>query len=174
MEGKESVERSTSPPRGRSPGRSPMKGSPEKNLAEINAQLAEIRKKRQDLSVHRMEPFNSPNPNRDILKAPKKVYHHPNFEYIVGQITSSPYLTNPLKKYPDQTFTVIEEVRKLKQQGIKYKDLKKEQVPFDYPSAKETFTKEIINFHPSFARLRSNAWVSRSLFFLLLEMKNLI
>jgi hypothetical protein len=130
---------------------SPKKKAVEKRVDEITAQINEIRKKRLEMSGVKEEKPGTPK--RDITKIPKRVFHHPNLDFIIGEVVYSPYMTNPLDRYPSQTFTVVEEVRKYKQKGLKYQDIPKEKVPFDIKLSRSTFRREVLDFRPSFTSL---------------------
>lgn len=54
-------------------------------------------------------------------------------------------MTKPLDKYPKKTITLVHELRDMKRNGIKLKNLAPEKIPFDLEKAKEDF-RGIVNF----------------------------
>ena len=53
----------------------------------------------------------------DYTKIPKKKFRHPQLEYTIAEIMHSPYLTNPLNKYPKEVFTMSSKLKELKSAG---------------------------------------------------------
>ena len=102
-----------------------------------------------------MTPLDVERNVRKNVKTPKdtkrnKLYH-PNLEYIVEKIIHSPYLTKPGDKYPETTFSVPEAIRDFKEQGIIYKNIPENEVPFDFEQSKKRFVEEIVNYKPKYS-----------------------
>lgn len=138
--------------------------APEEHLTELTNQINEVRRLRREF-----EKSNSNEGTSAAVKAlnekkkleikkqlalekkMKSTLYHPNLEYILGEVVHSPYMTKPLDKYPEKTFTLVHELREYKRQGIKYKDLPKEKVPYNVEVIKKTFVDDIMHFKPNYS-----------------------
>ena len=58
-------------------------------LKMIEAKLAEIRLKKKEME-HEQDKTRIRSPPRDYSKVPKTYFHHPQLEYIFGEIVHSP------------------------------------------------------------------------------------
>ncbi len=77
--------------------------------------------------------------------------HHPNLEYVYGQVLYSPYLTKPLDPYPQKTLKGVDKLNELKNKGYsKFKDIPQGERPYDVKAAKKEFIKEVIMYHPCY------------------------
>lgn len=69
---------------------------------------------------------------------------HPNLEYVIAEVSMSPYLTDPVDNYPISNLKTFEKIRDLRQKGLKYEDVPKAELPFDYEKVRDTFVNEIL------------------------------
>lgn len=122
--------------------------SAEKKLEEINAQLAAIRKEREESTAKKTGRVMGKR--TDYSKRPKKSFHHPNLELVMGELIYSPYRIHPLATYPDETFRMSEKLKELRQNGQKFEELPDEEKPFDLKHVKRSFMSEIANYNPGF------------------------
>ena len=101
-----------------------------------------------------MAPIDIDKSSRKNVKTPKDMkknkLYHPNLEYVVEKIIHSPYLTKPGDKYPETTFSVPEAIRDFKEQGIIYKNIPENEVPFDFEHSKKRFVEEVVNYKPKY------------------------
>ncbi len=136
----------------------------EEHLTELTKQINEIRRLRREFEKSNSDEGTSAavkalNEKKKIEiqkqmaleKKMKSTLYHPNLEYILGEVVHSPYMTKPLDKYPEKTFTLVHELREYKRQGIKYKDLPKEKVPYSVEEIKKTFVNDIMHFKPNYS-----------------------
>jgi len=61
---------------------------------------------------------------------------------------NSPYLTNPLNKYPKENNKLSLKIKELKKAGIKYHDLNEEEKPFNYDELMKRFNDEVCYYLP--------------------------
>ncbi len=138
--------------------------APEEHLTELTNQINEVRRLRREFEKSNSNEGTSAavkalNEKKKLeikkqLALEKKMrstLYHPNLEYILGEVVHSPYMTKPLDKYPEKTFTLVHELREYKRQGIKYKDLPKEKVPYNVEEIKKTFVDDIMHFKPNYS-----------------------
>jgi hypothetical protein len=124
------------------------------DIDELQRKINEVRKQREAIGHENQ----SKSPHKKRIKSPeikkkkknKDALYHPNLAYILGEIVHSPYMTSPLEKYPTRTFTIVEELRTLKREGKKYKDLPKDKRPYKIDDIKKTFVKEVVEFKPCY------------------------
>lgn len=129
----------------------------QEKLKELETKLAVVRLKKKEILRTDCSSSKIKSPKTDFDKFPKKVLHHPKLEYIMGEVAHSPYLTKPLDPYTPSTINMVYELRAMKKEGIKLKDLPKEEQPFDPVKIKQQFMKEVIQFLPHFAQKISSA-----------------
>lgn len=129
------------------------KPSVQDKLEEINNRLALVRRKiagRKFESQKSISTAISSKKNSQTTSSYKKM-HHPNLEYIFGEVVYSPYMTKPLDPYPKETFLIPEKLRELRQSGSKLKELPKDQQPFDVEAVKTRFIEEVVNYKDNFS-----------------------
>ncbi len=130
--------------------------SAEKKLEEINKQLAAIRKEREESSSKKSGRVLGKR--TDYSKRPKKSFHHPNLEYVMGELIYSPYRTHPLAKYPEETFRMNDKLKDLRKSGCKFDDLPEQEKPYDVQQVRKSFVKEIANYNPGF-NIKAVSWL---------------
>lgn len=114
-------------------------------LEEINQQLAEVRKQKQELE--------KPVKRKSIKlekKGSKNSFHHPKLDYVMAEVVYSPYMTKPNEKYSEDTLKVPEKLRELKKLGSKLKDIPPELQPFDVEKVKEKFIEDVVKYTVSY------------------------
>lgn len=151
--------------------RATTSSSKKQSLDDINEKLKGVRLRRIELSTPALSklPFNGSMNSKSSLTTPLDVernvrknvktpkdtkrnkLYHPNLEYVVEKIIHSPYLTKPGDKYPETTFSVPEAIRDFKEQGIIYKNIPENEVPFDFEQSKKRFVEEIVNYKPKYS-----------------------
>ena len=101
-----------------------------KKLAKIDEELAEVARQKNILDPKKDKKHFPKKIDRS--KKPKKSFSHPKLDFVYGEVAFSPYLTKPLDPYPETTFTVVEDLRELKRQGVnKIDKLPKDKQPYD-------------------------------------------
>eukprot|EP01038_Epipyxis_sp_PR26KG_P010293 gene10293-13837_t len=148
-----SIPRSLSPSTNHNSLSSPSSVIAKKKIDEIAEQLLEVRRKR--LEFNGADKSNSGrvhSARRDYAKKVAKSFHHPNFEYVLGEIVYSPYLTRPSAAYSDETFQMASRLRELRKTGCRFKDLPKEKAPYNLIEAKNKFINDVVNYNPSFTK----------------------
>lgn len=85
---------------------------------------------------------------KNYSKYPHKKFGHPQLEYTIAEIMNSPYLANPLDKYPEKNNKLSLKIKELKKAGIKYHDLNEEEKPFDYKELMKRFNDEVCYYLP--------------------------
>ena len=120
-----------------------------KKLAKIDEELAEVARQKNILDPKKDKKHFPKKIDRS--KKPKKSFSHPKLDFVYGEVAFSPYLTKPLDPYPETTFTVVEDLRELKRQGVnKIDKLPKDKQPYDPKKVKKTFIEDVINYEVSF------------------------
>lgn len=119
------------------------KKSAEERLKEINEKIAKIREERAALS--RMGKGRVQGKRVDYAQSPKKPpFHHPQLEYVYGEIMNSPYLTNPIDyHYDDEMFEMDAKLKQLRQRGRKYEKLPEYERLYDVKEVKKSFIKKV-------------------------------
>ncbi len=120
-------------------------------IDELAVKINEIRKQRLEMDhkyTNSKAKKKKADPNRHKFKLE---FHHPNLEYVYGQVLYSPYLTKPLDPYPEKTLKGVDKLNELKSKGYyKFEDIPEEERPYDVKQAKKEFIKEVIKYHPSY------------------------
>ena len=86
--------------------------------------------------------------SKNYSKYPHKRFGHPQLEYTIAEIMNSPYLANPLDKYPKENNKLSLKIKELKKAGIKYHDLNEEEKPFNYEELMKRFNDEVCYYLP--------------------------
>lgn len=123
-------------------------GQLQKKLEDITKQLSEVREKR--LKLKKFDDGRVYGPRTDYTKVPRKLFSHPKLEYVYGEIMTSPYLINPIDKYPKANLELSETVKALKHKNIPFKELPPELKPYDETQVKKQFIREVCNYNPKF------------------------
>jgi hypothetical protein len=131
-------------------------------IEEITKQIQKLRIHRQSLDDDVKSIFKRKIHSKSLKKRPQTTNHpvhhtnakeqvynrtrmcHPNLEFVLAEVSMSPYLTDPLAKYPTSTMKAIEKVRELRQSGLKFEEIPKDELPFDYEKVRDTFVNEIL------------------------------
>lgn len=119
-------------------------------IAILSEKINEIRKQRLEMQISLEHDSKKKVTRKTEKEHINKRFHHPNLEYVYGEVIYSPYLVKPLDPYPKETFEVVDELREFKRKGYKYKDIPKGEAPYDVGAAKKIFIKEVIQYHPSY------------------------
>ncbi len=118
-------------------------------LEDINKQIADIRKLRQEASHNTNGRVNGPKKNYD--QKPKKTFHHSNLDFVIGEIVYSPYMTKPQERYPEQTFKMVGKLRDMKRRGVSFLTVPEHEKPYCEKEVKNIFIKEVVNYMPAFS-----------------------
>ena len=109
--------------------------------------------------MRRFNTLNSGNPSHStsktfkkstVSKSTKRVFYHPNIDYVYAEVTNSPYLTRPDQKYSKDTLFMSSKLRKLKvaNQGKPLRDI--QDTPCNVEKAEEDFLHKVIEYKPLF------------------------
>lgn len=129
-------------------------------IKELNFQIQKIHEERKATSP--MRRFNTlhsgPSAHNgsklskksNASKRNKRVFYHPNIDYVYAEVTNSPYLTKPDQNYSKETLFTSSKLRKLKvaNQGRPLRDI--QDTPCNVEKAEEDFLHKVIEYKPLF------------------------
>lgn len=124
-------------------------------LDEINQQLAAVRLKLATLQHDNKSPHKSPprehgDKHGEKHGKYKSAFHHPKLDLVMGEIVNSPYMTAPMDRYPQETFSVPQKIQELKNKHSA-EDIPREELPYDVNEIKHRFLDEVVNYNVSYA-----------------------
>lgn len=125
-------------------------------IQAINIQLQKLKKERLSTNDDVKAKYTRRLPNYHPYQETKKKHYqneliykrtrlcHPKLEYVLAEVSLSPYLINPGDSYPVTILKNYDKVRELRAQGVKVQDIPKEELPFDVDEVKDTFVENIM------------------------------
>mmetsp|Transcript_20372 Transcript_20372/g.37822 ORF Transcript_20372/g.37822 Transcript_20372/m.37822 type:complete len:703 (-) Transcript_20372:151-2259(-) len=126
-------------------------------IKELNIQIQKIHDERKATSPMRRFNGGPSGHNRSKIskksiasKPTKRVFYHPNIDYVYAEVTNSPYLTKPDQNYTKETLFTSNKLRKLKvaNQGRPLRDI--QDTPCNVEQAEEDFLHKVIEYKPLF------------------------
>lgn len=88
-----------------------------------------------------------PSPNKNDLNIKK--FYHPNIEYVISELSMSPYLTRPSAGVKHQKIKCLEKIREYKFNGMKFSDIPLDKLPYqvNVEKMKDEFVNKIMSFN---------------------------
>lgn len=122
-------------------------------LDEINQQLAAVRLKLATLQHDNKSPHKSPPKENNDKHGKKSAFHHPKLDLVMGEVVHSPYMTAPMDRYPQETFSVPKKIQELKKKHSA--DIPRDELPYDMNEIKHRFIDEVVNYNVSYIAVHS-------------------
>lgn len=110
-----------------------------------------IKSERKKLSPISKYSIHNTKANKKIepTKPPQRFFH-PKLEYIIAEVSNSPYLVHPEHAYSKKNIKNADIIRDMKFSGQKLRDFTSDLIPFDIKESKSVFLSEVVGFEARF------------------------